>query len=244
MTYRRARALDQLVDQVDELAPHRDRRSDGWIGDAEHATRDSDHNPWIKLDGVGIVTAQDLDHDPAGGFDAHALGERLRRQAAAGTEPRIKYLISRRRIASSRDGWIWRPYTGVNAHAQHLHVSVRPEPRYFDSQRSWQIGDDDVTLDDFRKLIPSIADAVWSAKLSIGDYSTSARGWLTYTNRKVGQLQAGVAELGAVVDELAGRSGVTPAELEAIRSAVRAELADAVVDVDVTIADRSSSPAT
>jgi hypothetical protein len=27
------------------------------------------------------------------------------------------------KIASSKKGWAWRPYTGINAHNHHIHVS-------------------------------------------------------------------------------------------------------------------------
>lgn len=35
--------LDQLFAEFDGLAPDRDHSSDGWIGDASHADRSSDH---------------------------------------------------------------------------------------------------------------------------------------------------------------------------------------------------------
>ena len=238
MTYRRAYALDQLVDQVNAIAPDRHKLTDGWIGDAAHATRDSDHNPWIKLAGVGIVTGQDLTHDPRGGLDAHALADRQRLLALAGKEPRLKYVISQRRIASVKTGWRWIGYGGANPHTAHAHFSVSATRALFDSRRSWQIGEPMPTLTEIKALIPTadqVAETVWSTKLAIGDYSTTARSWLTYANRKVDQVRRDVAELQAVVDTLAGRTGVTPAEIAAIRQAVRDELATAVVDVDVNV---------
>ena len=48
-------------------------------------------------------------------------------------DPRIKYLISNKRIASSKvQPWVWRPYTGANAHTKHFHVSVMADPKLYD----------------------------------------------------------------------------------------------------------------
>ena len=55
-------------------------------------------------------------------------------------DPRIKYLIFQGRIVSSlRQPWVWRPYTGANAHMQHLHVSVDADPRLHDDDGAWRI---------------------------------------------------------------------------------------------------------
>ena len=45
MTWRLARALEQLRSQVNEKWPNRSKNSDGSIGDTSHAARPSDHNP-------------------------------------------------------------------------------------------------------------------------------------------------------------------------------------------------------
>lgn len=135
MTWRLARSLWLLREQVDDHAPARARTSDGTIGDAAHASRDSDHNPWVKdSDGVGVVTALDLTHDPRGGLDVGALAAAIVRSR----DPRVKYLIFERQILSStRQPWTWRPYTGLNPHLTHLHVSVHPHARYYHNQARW-----------------------------------------------------------------------------------------------------------
>lgn len=140
MTYRLARALDVLRTQVNARWPARSKASDGWIGDAAHATRSSDHNPWVKAGSVGIVTALDITHDPAHGLDARKLAETL----IASRDPRIKYIISNTQICSSyptngKPAWVWRPYSGANAHRHHVHISVNPEVVHYDSTKPWNL---------------------------------------------------------------------------------------------------------
>src|SRR5690625_1522889 len=100
MSWRVAQSLDQLLAQINAAYPNRSRRSDGSIGDAAHASRSSDHNPWVRRRGVGIVTARDFTHDPTNGFNSWTFADRLRQECAAGRERRVKYIISNRRIAS------------------------------------------------------------------------------------------------------------------------------------------------
>lgn len=114
-----APSLQAMVAEADRLAPKRRRASDGSIGDVSHQSRESDHNP-----SGGWVDALDLTHDPRGGFDAHAMAQRV----IARRDPRIKYVISNRRIygPGSRYGWAGGPYTGNNPHSAHAHFSVLP----------------------------------------------------------------------------------------------------------------------
>ncbi|QWF78691.1 hypothetical protein [Amycolatopsis sp. CA-230715] len=139
MTWRVARALDTLLSQLNARAPARSRASDGSIGDAAHATRDSDHNPWYRPgNGPGVVTARDFTHDPAAGLDGHWLADALVRSR----DPRIKYVIWNRRIIDSRaqyGAWQWKPYTGTNPHTKHVHLSVMPDGRA-DDTRAWNLG--------------------------------------------------------------------------------------------------------
>lgn len=135
--WRMAKTLDVLLDEIDARSPKRSRRSDGGIGDAAHATRTSDHNPWI-LDGAnGVVSARDFTHDPNNEFDAHAFAEWLRGRCKSGAERRVKYIISNRRIASSVNSWSWRPYSGTNPHTQHVHISVESTKTLYDNTASW-----------------------------------------------------------------------------------------------------------
>lgn len=121
--WRVAESLDQLLDQLNALAPGRSKRSDGAIGDAAHASRSSDHNPWLVIGGQHYVSARDYTHDPAGGLNAQLLADSLQR----GRDQRVKYVIWNRRIMAGDAGpqpWVWRPYDGSNPHTKHLHLSV------------------------------------------------------------------------------------------------------------------------
>lgn len=138
--WRVAEALKALLAQVNVLAPGRSKASDGSIGDAAHASRDSDHNPWVVSGGRGIVTAIDITNDPGHGCDAGRLADALR----SSRDPRIKYIISKRRIASAAPkgtvpGWTWRTYTGSNPHDKHVHISVQPNVALFDAKDPWRI---------------------------------------------------------------------------------------------------------
>jgi hypothetical protein len=122
-----APALEQLRAQLDQLAPDRSRASDGAIGDAAHASRASDHNPWWSLAGQSYVTARDFTHDHEH-LDCHALADALVR----GRDQRVKYIIWNERILSGgagRSPWEWRDYTGTNPHTRHLHLSVMADAR-------------------------------------------------------------------------------------------------------------------
>lgn len=132
-----ARALDTLRTQVNAAAPNRGKGSDGWIGDAAHQATGSDHNP----NSAGVVTALDITHDPAHGFNSWEFADMLR----ARRDPRIKYVISNSRIFAGASGpspWAWRKYTGSNSHAHHVHVSVLGPASLYDDSKPWDIGGD------------------------------------------------------------------------------------------------------
>ena len=136
MAWRTAESLKQLRSQVDLMAPRRRVANDGTIGDAAHAERDSDHNPWVMDGSVGVVTAIDITHDPASGCDAGLIVEAL----VASRDSRIKYLIWNRQLLSATiQPWVWRPYSGDNPHTAHFHLSVRPEKQFFDATGPWRI---------------------------------------------------------------------------------------------------------
>lgn len=136
MAWRLAKSLDALRLQVNTAFPDRDKSSDGTIGDAAHASRSSDHNPWVKDGRTGIVTALDITHDPESGVDAGKLADALK----ASRDKRIKYIISNKRICAGDVGpspWVWRKYNGANPHSKHVHISVRSEKKFYDDDSPW-----------------------------------------------------------------------------------------------------------
>jgi hypothetical protein len=133
MSWRVARSLEQLLAQINAGHPGRSKASDGSIGDTAHAATKSEHNP----DSLGIVRARDFTHDPPR-FDAGAFAEQLR----INRDPRIKYIISNRRICAGNAGpspWVWRPYNGLDPHTGHVHLSV-VATAIADDPRLWVLG--------------------------------------------------------------------------------------------------------
>jgi hypothetical protein len=148
MSWRLAKSLDLLRRQINAAYPHRRKDSDGTIGDANHASRTSDHNPWV--DG-NVVTAFDITHDPESGVDCTVLADRL----IASRDHRIKYIIWNKRIANyqAMQGVVpfaWRPYHGASDHTEHLHLSVRSSAMFYDSVQPWAIPTP--TLHDMEKV--------------------------------------------------------------------------------------------
>lgn len=161
MTWRVAKSLDVLLEQINELAPERSKISDGSIGDPRHAAAMSDHNP----NASGVVCARDFTHDPANGADMNLFGEALRES----TDDRLKYVIWDREMFSSyptsgHAAFSWRPYSGSNPHDKHMHVSVHGD---YDDTRPWQIGEEmAISEEDWRKLRKMVREEI--TRLAVG----------------------------------------------------------------------------
>ncbi len=109
----------QLREQIDDAFPDRDRTSDGWLGDARHAARKSDHNPSAP---ENVVRALDIDADlRSHASEAFDLADQLR--ILARSDKRIAYIIFNGKIASWKLNYAWRYYKGINPHKKHIHVS-------------------------------------------------------------------------------------------------------------------------
>ena len=157
MTWRVAGSLEALLAEVNQFAPNRSKAADGGIGDAAHASRTSDHNPYIKdSKGIGVVRARDFTHDPARGFDSYSFARSLARS----NDPRLRYLISNGEWW--KPGWTsWQKYTGSNPHDHHAHVSVDEGPQsVYDSKADWKWEAAMVPMPGDRPIIPQITDPV------------------------------------------------------------------------------------
>lgn len=122
-----APCLRNLFNEIDAVWPGRDRRTDGWIGDAAHQQRQSDHNP----DSRGIVHAIDIDKD---GINPEYVVE----QCISENRP-TEYVIWNRQIWSRSKDFKPRKYTGDNPHTDHIHVSIRYGTYWESADWTWGI---------------------------------------------------------------------------------------------------------
>lgn len=157
MAWRLVASLRKLMGEVDAMAPHRSRASDGTIGDSAHSSRRSDHNP----EPDGTVDACDITHDPAHGADMNVITARI----VARRDRRLKYIIWNKHICSGYGGpspWQWRWYgdwsTGKNPHDKHAHFSAHDE--FQDDTSSWFEEDwfDMATKEELKDAIREVLD--------------------------------------------------------------------------------------
>jgi len=124
------KAGQQLREQIDDSFPDRDRKSDGWIGDAAHSNRKSDHNP-DKVNGIVRAIDVDKDLDSRSSTGAY-LADQIRE--CAKKDRRISYIIYAGKIASRKSLFRWKKYSGINSHHAHIHISFSKKG---DSNGSW-----------------------------------------------------------------------------------------------------------
>ncbi len=128
-----AHSLVVLRDEVDQEHPGRDRRSDGWLGDPQHAVSGkpenggSKHNPNRR----GVVCARDIDNSA---IDVARL------VACAIRHPSTRNVIYNRRIRSK--GYpgglkVAHVYRGPNPHDRHVHVDIEMTVRSENDGRAW-----------------------------------------------------------------------------------------------------------
>jgi hypothetical protein len=159
-----APSLKTLRNEINTSNPSRDKTSDGWIGDASHKARKSDHNPDYAAGGV--VRAIDVDRD---GVNPDAIVATLIK------DDRVNYVIWNGHIWSRKYNFVRRAYTGPNKHNQHLHVSIRHGKNYEDNTTPWF-----VTVKNVHQLATEVIAGQWGNgrermdRLSAAGYSYNA----------------------------------------------------------------------
>lgn len=255
MAWKTIPASDSLTAEMNKAFPNRDKASDGSIGDGEHSTRSSDHNPdetgatpFEDADSSNEVHAKDLDADlKRAGWTLARAFEIIRKRAAAGTEKRVQNLIFNRRITSRSWGFdSWHDYTGTDPHTGHGHVSFRygsgagnPE----DITTPWGIlaaveSEEAVTPEEIKAIAKASADEILARKLtdpydeSKTPRTVSVESWLRYSPSR-GQVEgvssavkASGSEIMSLLVAIAGRDEV---DTDALAAALAAPLASALV---------------
>lgn len=209
--------LYALRAEVNTLAPNRDKRSDGTIGDARHQKHVSDHNddeigkvPVKDADNVHEVHALDLDADlREPGLTMGTVIAFIVDRCRTGEEKRLTNIIWDRTIWSADNGWKPRVYKGDNPHTEHAHLSASYNTRYEASTASWHLEDIPVALTE--------ADKKWiSAQLETAAKEAAEQVWAHKVNieRGVGK-KANLARMDAIISNV-------PVEHGGIRQAVDA----------------------
>jgi hypothetical protein len=119
-----ADSLSVLLREVDTRWPNRSKKSDGTIGDAQHAARRSDHNPNKR----GSVNALDITYP---GVDPKLIIEAVKKH------PSAAYVIFDKKIYMRIYGWKAQPYSGKSPHKDHLHISIMQSKSAEEDKTSW-----------------------------------------------------------------------------------------------------------
>lgn len=162
--------LVKLRADFDDLAPARDRKSDGSVGDQAHSSGSSDHNPdetgtvpIRDADKRNEVHALDVDADlRTPGLSMERVVQFLLARCRSGRETRLRYIIFDRRIWTASNSWRQETYTGASPHSEHAHFSASYASALEADTRSWQLEEIPVALSDADKswLRNEIRDAV------------------------------------------------------------------------------------
>lgn len=170
MGWRLARAAAQLNREVKEKWPG----TTIWtVGDADHRSRPSDHNPFdhdSNASTPGIVSAIDIvGHRPSDNVWAHLLATK---------DPRVEYMIHDGKWSGSDLGWKIHSYGGSNPHTNHIHVSVGrgsdsnlTRPDLYDDPSSWGIADIAAEEDEMAELVAQIQRSLIKAGHDLGDFT-------------------------------------------------------------------------
>lgn len=132
MAWELAPSLVNLRNEIHARWPNHDRTSDGSIGDADHSSSASDHNPNSR----GMVCAIDEDKD---GVDMRVITAAFERHPSSHYWifwfPGDPYPV----IADRDNNWNRVKYTGSNKHDKHAHFSIRQSSSAEQNQTAWGI---------------------------------------------------------------------------------------------------------
>ncbi len=117
-----APSLSVLRSEVNARWPHRDRSSDGAIGDARHRARTNSHNPARYPGGPGVGTPGSVH---ALDITARGINVGVLLDAVVG-DPRVWYVIHDGRIWSRTTAWAPRVHRG-DPHTTHIHINLRED---------------------------------------------------------------------------------------------------------------------
>lgn len=209
-----AKSLDVLLWQINTMAPHRSKASDGSIGDSQpgHQTPKSEHYPEDKPGSEpDEVDARDFTHDPAAGADMDLISEDIR----VSRDWRVKYVIWRDQMFSSYPmagypAWAWRPYSGDYHH--HMHVSLNDVDD--DNKSLWAIGPWAHPEEDQMRTV--LVNLVGHATVYVKEHGTALRA-IQYPDTYALLIAAGAVKCTAqsakgIVEAFGPLAGQTPAE--------------------------------
>ncbi len=172
--------LEQLRTELNQIAPKRDKTTDGTIGNAAHQKSVSDHNddeigrvPIRDADSKHEVHAIDLDTDlREPNLTMEMVVQHTLSRCRTGKEKRLRYVIYNRRIWEASNGWKQRKYIGDSPHTEHAHFSASYETKLEASIASWHLEDIPVALTD--------ADKEWlAAQIDKAATKAAERVWAT-----------------------------------------------------------------
>jgi hypothetical protein len=207
--------LKELFAEFNRIAPHRDRTSDGSVGDMAHRDEVSDHNP----DETGSVPVHDADHVN----EVHAIDvdddlresdltmekvvQFLLARCRAGKEKRLRYVIYNRRIWEADNGWKRQAYTGSSPHTDHAHFSASYDTAKEASTASWHLEDVPVALTAADKtwITQQINNALNVQKVPVGTEQWAADTAIGYSARKSFEMQRDMPTAEEIADAVAAK---------------------------------------